>query len=253
MAISLPGICLLASNPQDCSPTLNLTAAIKQYFGSKVTAMVTGSESGLPPDYVVQKISGTKDVAKNFSEMNCDLLVLPLNVGFQNKGVLTPKEANAVINHIERVVLTVPCAGTDFDFSKIVVPIDTSFETRQKVPYAVAMAKAFRAKLYVVGVSSDKGKDAQVVINNYIRQVCNNIEEKGIATVSETRIGGNPTEAVLAYAKEIGAGMITIMTEQETNFTSFFSGKYSEQMIKSSPVPVLSIHPKDLIISDARL
>jgi len=43
------------------------------------------------------------------------------------------------------------------------------------------------------------------------------------------------------------------MTEQETNFTSFFSGKYSQQMVKGSNMPVLSIHPKDLILSEARL
>jgi hypothetical protein len=47
--------------------------------------------------------------------------------------------------------------------------------------------------------------------------------------------------------------MVVIMTEQETNITSFFSGKYSQQMIKTSTIPVLSIHPKDLIVSDARL
>jgi hypothetical protein len=43
------------------------------------------------------------------------------------------------------------------------------------------------------------------------------------------------------------------MTEQEANLISFFSGKYSQQMIKNSPIPVLSIPPKDLIVSDARL
>jgi nucleotide-binding universal stress UspA family protein len=86
-----------------------------------------------------------------------------------------------------------------------------------------------------------------------MRQVCNNIEEKGIKFTSETRLGGNPTELVLEYAKEINAGLVVIMTEQETNFTSFFSGKYSQQMVKNSNIPILSIHPKDLIVSDARL
>jgi nucleotide-binding universal stress UspA family protein len=86
-----------------------------------------------------------------------------------------------------------------------------------------------------------------------MRQVCNNIEEKGVNYVSETRLGGNPTDQVLAYSKEVNAGMAVIMTEQETNFTSFFSGKYSQQMVKNSNIPILSIHPKDLIVSDARL
>jgi nucleotide-binding universal stress UspA family protein len=86
-----------------------------------------------------------------------------------------------------------------------------------------------------------------------VRQVCNNIAEKGVPCTSSIQLGGNPTELILAYAKVKNADLITIMTEQETNIVSFFSGKYSEQMIKNSTVPVLSIHPKDLIVSDARL
>ena len=170
-----------------------------------------------------------------------------------SKGLVNSVEANKIIDHIERMVLTVPCVSQPFNFSKIVVPIDSSFETRQKVPYAISMARALGSTLEVIGVSNDKGKDTSVLINNYIRQVCNNIEEKGLKCSSEIRLGGNPTQQVMEYAKEIGAGMIVIMTEQETNFTSFFSGKYSQQLVKSSVVPVLSIHPKDLIVSEARL
>jgi nucleotide-binding universal stress UspA family protein len=115
------------------------------------------------------------------------------------------------------------------------------------------VARSFNATLHVLGVSSDKGKDAQALVNNYTRQVCNNIDEKGLKNTIEVRLGGNPTAQILEYAKEKKAGLIVIMTEQEANLTSFFTGKYSEQMVKNSPIPVLSIHPRDLVVSEARL
>jgi hypothetical protein len=54
------------------------------------------------------------------------------------------------------------------------------------------------------------------------KQECNNIEEKGVKFVSETRLGGNPTDQLLAYSNEVNAGMAVIMTEQETGFTIQF-------------------------------
>lgn len=254
MAINLPSVCLALKDADSCNTSLAAVASIKAYFGSKVNVIAVGNNtSGLPPDYHLKSIGSVKEITKNFKADESDLLILPLISSDGAGGLVTTKEANSIIDHIERLVLTIPCKGNTFSFKNIVVPIDTSFETRQKVPYAVSFAKAFGATLHVFGVSSDKGKDAEVLVNNYVRQVCNNIEEKGVPCTSSIQLGGNPTEQILAYAKVKGADLITIMTEQETNITSFFSGKYSEQMIKNSTIPVLSIHPKDLIVSDARL
>ena len=69
----------------------------------------------------------------------------------------------------------------------------------------------------------------------------------------EFRLGGNITEQTLVYAKEVKAELVVIMTEQEVNFKSFFTGKFSEQFIKQADFPVLSVNTKDLILSEARL
>lgn len=254
MAITIPSFCVATKDTKSCQIPLQVAQKIQSFFGSKVTVLSSSSSNnGLPSGFNMMELANAKDIGKNFKSLESDLLILSLIGSDDSMGLVTSTEANKIIDHIERLVLTIPCNADGFNFSKIIVPIDSSFETRQKVPYAVAMARVFGSKLCVIGVSNDKGKDAEVVINNYMRQVCNNIEEKGLSFESEIRLGGNPTEQVLDYAKEIKAGMIVIMTEQETNFTSFFSGKYSQQMVKSSTIPVLSIHPKDLIVSDARL
>jgi nucleotide-binding universal stress UspA family protein len=254
MAIIIPNFCVALKEGQSCDTAIQIAEKLQVYFKSNVSAYFLGDSVGnAPAGFQKFALSSVKDLAKSFVDSESDLMILPLINDSPDKGVVNAVEANKLIDHIERLVLTVPCGSKLFKLDKIVVPIDSSFETRQKVPYAVSMAKAFGAKLFVIGVSNDKGKDAEVLIKNYLRQVTANIEEKGVAVSSEIRLGGNPTNQVLDYASELDAGMIVIMTEQEANITSFFSGKYSQQMIKSSTLPVLSIHPKDLIVSDARL
>lgn len=254
MAIVIPNFCIALKGANNCKSAMDLASILQRYFRSQVTAFTIGAvPEDLPSTYQTISVDSIKELSKKFVDTESDLMILPLSSENGNSGVATAAEANKIIDHLERLVLTVPCNGKNFNLNKIVVPIDSSFETRQKVPYAISMAKAFGSAIVVLGVSNDKSKDTEVLINNYIRQVSANIEEKGVRCVSDVRLGGNPTQQVLEFSKEIDAGLIVIMTEQETNLTSFFSGKYSQQMVKGSDIPVLSIHPKDLIVSDARL
>jgi nucleotide-binding universal stress UspA family protein len=254
MALVIPNFCIALKNAQDGGKSMDIAVSFQRYFRSQVTAFIVGDgDIILPPNFKKEHIASIKDLANKFESTSNELMILPISSEGNSAGVATVSEANKIINHLDRLVLTVPCGGSNFNYNKIVVPIDSSFETRQKVPYAIALAKIFGSALVILGVSNDKSADTEVLINKYIRQVTNNIEENGIPCVSETRIGGNPTQQVLDFSKEIGAGMILIMTEQEANLISFFSGKYSQQMVKNSPIPVLSIPPKDLIVSDARL
>ncbi len=262
MAISIPHLMLALKDAEKSKKSIEIAASISNYFSSQISCLtfhdnsqVLNSKFGAGKFSVERGSSSPspKEISKVIKQKNPDLIILPISPVASEEGVVTASEANKLIDSFERMVLTVPETSENFDYTHIIVPIDTSFETRQKVPYAVALAKVFNATLHVIGVSNDKGKDAEFVIKNYTRQVYNNIEEKGIKCTLDVRLGGNPTNQILEYAKEKKAGMVMIMTEQETNLTSFFSGKYSEQMIKNSHIPVLSIHPKDLIISDARL
>ncbi|MFY8021102.1 MAG: universal stress protein [Bacteroidia bacterium] len=262
MAIVIQNFMLVSSGKNTCQEAIDLSSKLALGTGAAVTAVHFGETK---PDYheafpaanfklsQYSEQANHKNISKIVLESPPDLLMISTKSDGNNGGIVSASDAIKIIDHFERMVLTVPCNGTKFDFSNIVVPIDTSFETRQKTPYALTMAKAFNSTLHVVGVSNDTGKDAEVAVKNYSRQVSNHIEEKGFRCKLDMRLGGNPTEQIIQYAKENNAGMIIIMTEQETGFVNLFKGKYSEQMIKNAPIPVLSIHPKDLVVSEARL
>lgn len=262
MAIVIQNFMLVSAGKNTCQEAIDLSSKLAMGSGAKVSAVHFGDTK---PDYQdafqtfglqlsqQTEAANHKNISKIVSDTPPDLLIISTKSDGSNGGIVSSSDAIKIIDHFERMVLTVPCNGKKFDLSNIIVPIDTSFETRQKTPYALTMAKVFNSTLHVVGVSNDTGKDAEVAVKNYSRQVSNHIEEKGFRCKLDMRLGGNPTEQIIQYAKEHNAGMIIIMTEQETGFTNLFKGKYSEQMIKNSPIPVLSIHPKDLVVSEARL
>jgi nucleotide-binding universal stress UspA family protein len=195
-----------------------------------------------------------KEITRTAKETAIDLIVMGTHgvSGFEEFWM--GSNAYKVVNSSTCPVLTMREDASVNEFKSIVLPIDTSFESRQKVPYAVKLAETFGAKVHALGVSSDNDKEADYKITNYLRQTIENLQAHNIECTTEKRLGGNITNQTITFAQEQKADLIIIMTEQELQIGSFFLGKYAQQMVNHSNIPVLSIPPReDLIITDARL
>lgn len=129
------------------------------------------------------------------------------------------------------------------DYKNIVMPLDTSFYTRQKVKETALLAKQFGAKIYVFGVSSEDDANSIHHVEVIVKQVGEYLSAHDIPFESNTEFGNNITEATILYAKAVHADLISIMTEQEPSIQSLIMGEYAQQMINKSPIPVLSYRP----------
>ncbi len=142
---------------------------------------------------------------------------------------------------------------TDYHgFKNIVLPLDDSKETRQKIPYAVSMGKYFNATINILAVSRDSSNEVGTRIKTYAYQAQNFLEEKGIKTTYELSQGKNVATATIDYANRINADLIMFMTEAESPGL-FTMGTYAQQIINNARVPVMTIPPKDLEVSYAQL
>lgn len=141
-------------------------------------------------------------------------------------------------------VLTIRKSFTKRSFDKIVLPIDTTWESRHKVPITLEVAKLFSSEVYVLGtaLSGDEGEMAK--LSNYVSQTCDFFAENNIQHQSKVMNGGNSTEMSIQYGKEVDADLISIMTEQDDPFSSILLGSYAQQMVHHSPIPVLCSHRK---------
>lgn len=207
-------------------------------------------------DYTFSESQGnvTTEIVKKAEQSGADLIIMGTHgtTGFQEFWM--GSNAYKVVSSARCPVLTLRDSTSSFSIRKIVMPMDTSFETRQKIPMAVNLAKHSGSSIHLVGVSTSKDKEAEHQINSYMSQACDSITDNGITCTIEMRLGGNITDVAIGYAKELGADLIIIMTEQEPQIGSLFLGKFARQMVNHSPVAVLTVPTRDdLMITDARL
>jgi nucleotide-binding universal stress UspA family protein len=159
-----------------------------------------------------------------------------------------------------RIVTYAPCPvitiRSDFKFKpeikRIVVPIDDTLETRQKVPFATKIAKYFDSEIHVVSIHSTSIKAVRQKIENYTAQVVKYLQNENVSYVEKAIEGENITKAAINYAITIEADIIVIMTEQEMTTANLFLGAFAQQMVNHSPIPVLNIHAKEFIKISSR-
>lgn len=126
----------------------------------------------------------------------------------------------------------------------IILPLDSSRDTREKVDDAIYIAKKFGSTIHVVGVSTSSDEMVLNRLKIITRQVCDYIDEDKIAHTEGFMTGKNLASVTLDYAKQKDADLIIIMTEQESS-SGFLAGPYSQQMINQSNIPILSVRPQE--------
>ena len=154
-------------------------------------------------------------------------------------------------SNANRIVSLSPCpvitirGGIDIQrqLTKIVLPIDSSMETRQKATFTAYLAKQHDAEIYILSLYTSKVKAMRQNIDLYSQQVATYMEEMGIKSKIESIIADNIADATIKYANKVDANLISIMTQQETNTSNLWMGPYAQQTVNRSPIPVLSIHP----------
>jgi nucleotide-binding universal stress UspA family protein len=161
--------------------------------------------------------------------------------------------ANRIVSALRKPVITIR-GGVSIkrDLEKVILPLDSTPETRQKVPFTAYMAKIFGAEVHVLRVYTSKVAAMTRKVDSYAEQVVKHLEEENIRYVLESVQADNLTDATIEYALKVNANLISIMTEQEITTKNLLLGPYAQQMVNHSPIPVLSMHPKELLVALSR-
>ena len=128
----------------------------------------------------------------------------------------------------------------------ILLPIDVTRESREKVDRAIELAQLFGSEIKVICIMEHKNKDEQHKLDIIAHQVVKVIKEKGIACTAETRYGKNIPKLVIDYGHEVNADLIIIMSQEKlhlSEMTLWNMGTTAQQVINESDIPVLSFRP----------
>lgn len=127
---------------------------------------------------------------------------------------------------------------------RIVLPLDSTPETIQKIPFTIELARLFQSELHIISLYSSRIPNVKTQVGRSTQMAVDMIKEKNVPFKTIELEADNLTVATLEYVKKINAGMVSIMTEQEFSPKNVLLGPYAQQMINQSPVPVLSFKTK---------
>lgn len=128
------------------------------------------------------------------------------------------------------------------NIDRIVVPIDSSAETLQKLPFIAKLAEAFSSEVHVIATHYSHLKSVQRIAENLAEQAAKYLVRHNVNLVRDKIISNDITKMTIDYALSKNADLISIMTEQETP-ANILLGPHAQQLVNQSPVPILSIHP----------
>jgi nucleotide-binding universal stress UspA family protein len=133
----------------------------------------------------------------------------------------------------------------DFRITKniknILIPIDNTAETLQKLSFVTRLAQLFKSEVHIVTTHSSHLKSIQRISEKYARQAIQHLENNQVKFIQDSIVSNDITKALISYAIQIDADLISIMTEQETPL-NILMGPHTQQLINQSPIPVLSVH-----------
>jgi len=127
-------------------------------------------------------------------------------------------------------------------YKNIVFPITSSTQDRQKVSWAVSIAKVFGATVHLIPkFESEKfHKNRIMTVTKQIKDIMTEYGIKFVDKVSSPE-AGNFAKQVIDYGVENNADLIMTLVDKDKTF--FFSS-WDEQMIyNSSQIPVICINP----------
>ncbi len=220
--------------------TQNFEKLIKEY-SSKL-------HKGQELSYIIKKGKVYREVVNQAEAFENTTIICSTHGASGFEEFFIGSNALKIVSATESPVITIRHGAVPHPIKKIIMPIDITSDTRQKVPITAEIAKAFGAEVHVVAVSSNQSDDIVAKLNAFSKQVCDYLKDYEVHFKTASLSGDNITDITIEYALDINADMISIMTEQSKALSNFVLGSYAQQMLSKSPIPVLSITPQELFI-----
>ncbi len=188
----------------------------------KVIAQVLKTEKELKPDYIfigtdVRTNINSSTTIKILNNVNCPLVVF---TGRSDK----------------------------MSCNKIVLPLDLTKETKQKIDQTLSLALIYNAEVHIVSATSFENDEQGDKLRQQLNQVKTTFSRRRIECTTKLLKTKNDIEvmanAINDYADDIGAELIVIMTRQETKIQKFFVGSMAIKLIRKSTVPIMCVSPE---------
>lgn len=209
-------------------------------------ARETSKKFGIQVNNLVAHGRVYEEVQKAAKKLKCSFIIMGTNgrIGFKKRFI--GSNALRVVRESPCPVITIKGKKHRQGCRQIVLPLDLSKETKEKVQNAIEIAQLFNSTINIVSVLTTDDEFIVNKLNRQLNQVHDYIRKHDVNCTAEMLQGDDVAEEVIAYAGKINADLIMIMTQQEMNWTDImFVSSSALEIINGSEIPVLSIRPRE--------
>ena len=218
----------------------------KKNYLRKIVSDYKSKVPGEKLQYHLKKGKVYQEIGKTARQLKADII-------FTGTHGVTGFEQYWIGSNAYRIMTSAPCpvitVRGDYNFEKdidnILLPLDSSLETKQKLPFTVELAKRFNATIHLLKVYNSPIGVIRKRIDSFGREAEKCIKDKNIAYKIESVEAVNVAASILEYVEKNSINLITIMTEQNITTANKFLGPYAQQLINGAKVPVLSLRDKE--------
>ena len=201
-------------------------------------------------DYIAKEGSIFTTIAEVTSEIGASIIVMGTHgkIGVQH---LIGSFALKVIESSPVPVIVVQEKDFGKGYKDIVIPIDETSESKQKVNWAIHIAKIFDSTVHLFGIKySDEFQMNEVERN--MSQIKNILSSNGIKYTDKISADSHSNfgKSISVYGDYIKADLVMIMTNPHQLLPSFILSPWAEHVIfNPSKTPAMCINPVEFGIT----
>lgn len=187
-------------------------------------------------------------IAETAKENDIDIIIMGTHGAKGLEEVILDSNAHKVVGVSPCPVITLQEGAANVQFTDIVMPIDNTVHSRQKVDYAIKLASYYGAKIHLLGLLDSKDEITEADkrrFNIKIDGVENILKQTDTPYIRKIVEGHNLATEAMKYSDEVGADLLIIMADHESNVSGSFLASLVKQIVNHSAIPVMSIKPEE--------
>lgn len=193
-------------------------------------------------DFKLSKGKVFEAISKYAHKIKADLIFTGTHgvTGFEEYWI--GSNAYRIVTHAPCPVITVRQKFTlSKEIKRILVPIDNTAQSSNKVFTTATIAKAFGAEVHILAVHTSNLGSLKRLVDKQVGLASDHLKKNDIPCKINEIITKNITQDTINFAVDSKIDLIAIMTEQETTQANVFLGTFARQLVNNSPIPVMSV------------
>ncbi|MDZ4665593.1 MAG: universal stress protein [Bacteroidota bacterium] len=201
-------------------------------------------EYGITPRTIVSTGNVTTELVNLAEENKIDLIIMGTQGKDSKSDLFLGSTAYRLITKAPVPVMTIKDLVSKKGYQNILMPIDFSEHSRQKVNYVISLAKAFSAKITVLGIYDEDEKADKFKLEIIAKQIAALCEKKGVLCEHFIDKTNHRVSKTISFAKKHKNDMIVTMTDQKLDGARGILSTYDHEIVHTAKIPIISIQPE---------